>query len=184
MLGGRLYAAHATPPKLIGAWLFRGPRLEDAWDVVAEADAVALDLKDASPAYEDALVRFIEDRPHDQVVLSSRSLDSMLRLKQRLPNAHIYLSVPDREAFDRLANDERAARLDGVSMRHSHITEEVMTILASRRQRIIAWTVNDLARVNELVRLGVAGITSDNLAILALLGGRERDEPLLKRRNA
>ncbi len=183
MVGGRLYAAHSTPPKLIGAWLFRGPRLEDAWEIVATADAVALDLKDDSPAYEDALVAFLAARPHAQVVLSSRSIESLIRLKERLPRAHMYLSVPNREAFDSLvAQHELAPQLDGVSMHHSHITEEIVATLQAREQRIIAWTVNDLVRVNELVRLGVDGITTDNLAILELLGGRERSEPLLRRR--
>lgn len=185
MVGDRLYAAHATLPKLIGAWLFRGPRLEDAWEIVSAAGAVALDLKDASPAYEDALVMFLEARSHDQVILSSRSLDSLIRLKDRLPNAHIYLSVPDRDAFDRLGErPDLAQQLDGVSMRHTHITDDIMTVLKARNQRMIAWTVNDLARVNALVRLGVDGITSDNLAVLELLGGRERSEPLLQQRDA
>lgn len=184
MVGGRLYAAHATPPKLIAAWLFRGPPLEDAWEVAAQASAVALDLKDASPAYEEALVHFLTARTHDQVLLFSRSLESLIRLKDRLPNAHIYLSVPDREAFDcQMECEPLATQLDGVSMRHLHITADIMTVLKARSQRIIAWTVNDLARVNELVRLDVDGITSDNLAILKLLGGRERAEPLLKRRS-
>ena len=185
MVGGTLYAAHATPPKLIGAWLFRGPSLEDAWEIVSEAAAVALDLKDDSPAYEDALVAFLETRPRDQVILSSRSLESMIRLKQRLPNAHIYLSVPNRDAFDLLTEHvDLANQLDGYSMHHRHITEDVMTTLRARDQRIFAWTVNDLTRANELVRLGVDGITTDNLAILRLLGGRVRPEPLLRRRDA
>lgn len=184
MVGGKLYAAHAIPPKLIGAWLFRGPRLEDAWETISQAAAVALDLKDASPAYENALVTFLADRPHEQVVLSSRSIESLIRLKDRLPNAHTYLSVPDREAFDRvMTQDDLAHHLDGVSMRYTHITEDIMTVLDSRDQRMIAWTVNDLTRVNELIRLGVDAITSDNLAILELLGGRERSEPLLTRRD-
>ncbi len=181
----QLYAAHHTPPKLIGAWLFRGPKLEDAWEIVSRAEAVALDLKDASPEYEDALVRFLSDRSHDQVILSSRSIESLIRLKRQLPNAHLYLSVPDRESFDRLNEDDATARqLDGVSMRHTHVDEDVMATLKGRNQRMIAWTVNELPRVNELVRLGVDAITSDNLAIVSLLGGRERPEPLLSRRVA
>ena len=184
MVAGQLYAAHSTPPKLISAWLFRGPRLEDAWEIVARADAVALDLKDDSRAYEDALVMFLDARPHEQVVLSSRSIESLIRLKKRLPNAHMYLSVPNREAFDRLvAQHELAPQLDGVSMHHGFVDSEVISVLAARDQRIIVWTVNDLSRVNELVRLGVDGITTDNLAILRLLGGRERTEPLLRRRD-
>jgi hypothetical protein len=185
MTGGRLYAAHAVPPKLIGAWLFRGPRLEDAWEIVAMADAVALDLKDDSPEYEDALVAFLAERAHEQVVLMSRSLESLMRLNERLPNAHMYLSVPNRDAFDRLvAAHELAPQLDGISMQHGQITDDIMATLKASDQRIIAWTVNDLPRVNELVRLGVDGITTDNLAILSLLGGRERTEPLLRRRQA
>lgn len=184
MAGGRLYAAHAMPPKLISKWLFRGPRLEDAWEIVAKADAVALDLKDDSPEYEDALVAFLSARRHEQVVLMSRSVESLMRLNERLPTAHIYLSVPNRDAFDRLvAEHEVAPQLDGVSMQHSQITDEIMATLRARDWRIIAWTVNDLPRVNELVRLGVDGITTDNLAILSLLGGRERTEPLLRRRD-
>jgi hypothetical protein len=185
MAGGRLYAAHAIPPRWVSQWIFRGPRLEDAWEIVAKADAVALDLKDDSSVYEDALVAFLSARAHEQVVLMSRSLESLMRLKARLPNAHMYLSVPDREAFDRLAGaHELAPQLDGISMQHSQITGDTMATLKAREQRIIAWTVNDLARVNELVRLGVDGITTDNLAILSLLGGRERTEPLLRRREA
>ena len=111
------------------------------------------------------------------------SQPAALRLKDRLPNAHVYLSVPNRETFDRLTDHEHlVCQLDGFSMHHRHITEDIMTVLKARDQRIIAWTVNDLTRVNELVRLGVDGITSDNLAILELLGGRERPEPLLSRR--
>jgi glycerophosphoryl diester phosphodiesterase len=34
---------------------------------------------------------------------------------------------------------------------------------------ILAWTVNDSQRLNELVRLGVDGITTANLAILQAL---------------
>ena len=185
MAGGRLYAAHAVPPKLIAAWLFRGPRLEDAWEIVAKAGAVALDLKDHSPEYEDALVAFLAERVHEQVVLMSRSLESLMRLKERLPNAHMYLSVPNRDTFDTLvAQHELAPQLDGVAMQHSQISVEIMATLKARDQRIIAWTVNDLPRVNDLVRLGVDGITTDNLAILSLLGGRERTEPLLRRREA
>ena len=35
---------------------------------------------------------------------------------------------------------------------------------------ILAWTVNDSQRLNQLVRLGVDGITTANLAILRALG--------------
>jgi len=184
MVRGELYAAHAVP-KWLGTRLFRGPRLADAWEIATQAEAVALDLKDNTPAYEAALVDFLRQRERDQVVLYSRSLESLIRLRDQLPNVFIYLSVPDRTAFDRvMLGDPLASQLDGVTMQHAFIDEEVVTTVRAANQRIIAWTVNDLTRVNELVRLGVDAITSDNLAILELLGGRQRSEPLLRRRGA
>jgi hypothetical protein len=179
---GRLYAAHAAPQRL-AAWLFRGTLLEDSWQIASEADAIALDLKDDSPVYEDAVVEFISTRSHVPVVLYSRSIDSLSRLRERLPDVYLYLSVPDRETFDKtMPNHPFAPMLDGVTIQHKAIDASVIAALRANNQRIIAWTVNDLNRVNELVRLGVDGITTDNLAILRLLGGRQRDEPLLRRR--
>jgi hypothetical protein len=182
LIRGQLYAAHAAPQR-IAAWLFRGTLLEDSWQIAIQADAVALDLKDETSEYEDAVVNFIEQHPHEPIVLYSRSIDSLSRLRERLPDVHLYLSVPDRATFDEtMPNHPFAPRLDGVTIQHDAIDASVVATIRANNQRIIAWTVNDLPRVNELVRLGVDGITSDNLAILRLLGGRQRVEPLLTRR--
>jgi len=38
-----------------------------------------------------------------------------------------------------------------------------------RRLLVLAWTVNDGQRLNELIRLGIDGVTTANLAILQAL---------------
>jgi len=58
----------------------------------------------------------------------------------------------------------------------------IETWLKGEQVYVLAWTVNDLTRVNELVRLGVDAMTTDNLAIMELLGGQRRGERLLVRR--
>ena len=65
----------------------------------------------------------------------------------------------------------------GITVRESLVNFEMMSWLDERDIRAFAWTVNDIQRVNELVGLGVAGITTDNLAILSLLGGQSDSKP-------
>jgi len=43
--------------------------------------------------------------------------------------------------------------------------------------------VNDLERANELIRMGVDGITSDNLAIVSLFGGEAQGKQELRPRS-
>ncbi len=62
-------------------------------------------------------------------------------------------------------------------MRESLVDFEMMSWLDARGIGAFAWTVNDIDRVNELIRLGVTGITTDNLAILSLLGGQAKNVP-------
>jgi hypothetical protein len=63
-----------------------------------------------------------------------------------------------------------------VSIRQSLLNTDSASQLRDLELIIVAWTVNDLTRVNELVRLGVDGITTDNLAIMKLLGGQRKGE--------
>jgi Glycerophosphoryl diester phosphodiesterase family len=50
------------------------------------------------------------------------------------------------------------------------VNANLVTWVHAHRLVILAWTVNDSGNFNQLVRLGVDGITTDNLAILRTLG--------------
>jgi glycerophosphoryl diester phosphodiesterase len=57
-----------------------------------------------------------------------------------------------------------------VSVFQGLVDANLVAWLHQHKLLILAWTVNDGRRLNELVRLGVDGITTANLAILRALG--------------
>jgi hypothetical protein len=178
-VNGQLYTGHAPPLPLVGDWFFRGPTLEQVWAASYRADAFKLDLKETSPAFIDLVVDFITSRPEGRdIVVASRSPAVLTAIHERAPRAILLLSVGDDAAFRRLQGDAALQRtIDGITVRESLVDFEMMSWLDEHGLGAFAWTVNDLERVNELIRLGVTGITTDNLAILALLGGQARNEP-------
>jgi hypothetical protein len=180
---GQLYASHGLPIPLIGGSLFRGPPLAKIWAASAGAGAIKLDLKESSPEFQELLFTFLANRRGQRRVLVVSDDPALLRrLAEREPAVFRIYSVGSANRL-RLLDDDPAftAVIDGVSIRHGLVDEERAARLKARGLLILAWTVNDLERVNELVRLGVDGITTDNLAILRLLGSQHRGEHPLDR---
>ncbi|MGB3330377.1 MAG: glycerophosphodiester phosphodiesterase [Thermomicrobiales bacterium] len=179
-IDGQLYVAHDPPLPFIGPRWFRGPRLDRVWAATYGADAVMLDLKESSPAYLGLIVDFLEVRQRTrQVIISSRSSAALATLRQKLPDVILLLSVPDEAGLRSLqANPTLIATIDGISIRHTVLNEENAAWLEDRHLLTFAWTVNDMDRVNELMRMGVDGITSDNLAIVSLFARPTEPEPI------
>jgi glycerophosphoryl diester phosphodiesterase len=181
-MGDTLVAAHFPPLPFIGHRLFRGPTLEEVWRQSATADIIKLDLKESSPGFRQRLFQFlVEHRDERQVIVATRDVPTLTMLMSRVPWAFRFLSVSSAERLEKLYGDAQlVATLDGVTIRQSLVTGESATRLRELGLLIIAWTVNDLTRVNELVHFGVDGITTDNLAIMRLLGGEQRGERRLR----
>lgn len=179
-IDGALYSAHSPPIPFIGDRWFRGPSLEQIWTASYRADALKLDLKETSPEYVELVADFLVSRPGDRdTIVVSRSPRVLATLRERAPDTILLLSVPDDDAFAALqANASLQRTIDGVSVRESLIDATMVSWLVEQDIRAFAWTVNDLERVNELIQLGVEGITTENLAILTLLGEKQPvDEP-------
>jgi hypothetical protein len=176
-IDGVLYSAHTPPLPLpfLGPRFFRGPSLERVWTASYRADAMMLDLKDTSPDYVDLVARFLNSRsPGRDVIVGSRSVDVLHTLREQAPEAILLLSVSDAGTFEDLqANSALQDAIDGVTIRESLLDVDMAYWLENHNLLIIAWTVNDIQRVNELVRLGVDGITTDNLALITLLGTQQ-----------
>jgi hypothetical protein len=182
-IGGQLYAAHDSPPRFITRFVYRAPPLWEVWQVAREADAVALDLKESSPRYLDLVVAFLNAHPEHQIIVSSRDPAALRLIEQRAPHAFRFLSVGTHDEFEALrGGPELVTHLDGVGIRETLLDTNVAGWLHAHDLMIHAWTVNDGARMNELVELGVDAITTDNLAIMQLLGGLERGEARLLHR--
>lgn len=185
-LDGVLYVAHKPPLPFLGQRWFRGPRLDRVWVAASGADAIMLDLKEESLGYARLVVDFLEYRTaYRQVIVSSRSPWVLSYLRERLPNVVLLLSVPDDAGLASMQNNSALMKvIDGITVRHTVLTAEKVAWLREHDLLIFAWTVNDLERVNELIRMGVDGITSDNLAIVSLFGVDVQDERDLRPRPA
>jgi glycerophosphoryl diester phosphodiesterase len=184
LLNGRLISTHDTPLPQIGGGFFRGPTLEQAWKASGDADVVQLDLKQASPVFIDQLFAFLERHQNDdrRVIVSTRDVPTLYRMQYRAPWVFRFLSIGSQAQLERLLNDESlSAVIDGVTLRQNLVNEQSMKRLGEIDALVIAWTVNDLLRMNELVRLGVGGIATDNLALLELLGDEGSAEQRLIR---
>lgn len=176
-IGSTLYAGHDRPLPFVGSQVFRGPQLETVWEVSEEAEVIKLDLKQTSAGYVDRVIRFLEEREERPLIVSSHSAEVLARFEAEYPSAVRLLSIKTPLAFETLQGDERALEIiDGVTVRHTLLDEATVGWLKERGYLILAWTVNDLGRVNELVRLGVDAITTENLAILQLLGDNRKGE--------
>lgn len=174
-IDGELYAAHTPPLPIIGPRFFRGPTLEEVWFASYRTTGFMLDLKEDSPSYLELVAQFIEARPLTRdIIVASRSPEVLATLRERVPDAVLLLSVSSPDKFATLQTDETLQQtIDGVTMRESLINVEEATWLYEHELLTFAWTVNDIGRANELIRLGVDGITTDNLALLALFAAPE-----------
>jgi hypothetical protein len=182
-VNGRLYAGHEAPTRVFGLTEFRGPPIEDIWVVAEAAEAIELDLKSSTPAYLNRVIALLDEkRAGPRVVISTPSVAALRTVRERQPAAILLYSVQSQTALHNLQDNPQLQNLiDGVSIREDLVDEDTVSWLRDRQLLVWVWTVNEIGRLNELVDLGVDAVTSDNLAILELLGGDQRGERPLQR---
>ncbi|MBI4301121.1 MAG: glycerophosphodiester phosphodiesterase [Chloroflexi bacterium] len=181
LVGKELRAAHRSPVPFLGSLLFRGPTLTEIWDAASEVDTIKLDLKDSSPKFLEMLFDFLNKRKDHDVIISSRDPQVLKLVMERAPQAIRLLSISSARRFEELQKDEALQMLiNGVTIKHQILNEERATWLHEKGVLVFVWTVNDLHRVNALVKYGVSGIATDNLAIMELLGEQDRGQVTLR----
>ena len=168
---GQLVAGRDQPLPWLARQLFRGPTLAEAWDRAAAAGIVKLDLKQTDRAFLNDLVTFVAPRASSrQVMISSDNREALLYLHTRLPDVTLLFSVNGPDALHQLQSDPTLQQaIGGASVFQGLVDANLVTWAHRHKLLILAWTVNDSQRLNELVRLGVDGITTANLAILQAL---------------
>jgi hypothetical protein len=168
---GKLVAGREQPWPWLARQLFRGPTLAGVWDHAAAADSVKLDLKQADRGFLDDLVAFLTPRAESRVMISSRDRGALLYLHGRLPDVTMLFSVAGPDAVHQLMSDSTLQKtIGGASVFQGLVDAHLVAWAHEHRLPILAWTVNDSQRLNQLVRLGVDGITTTNLAVLRTLG--------------
>src|SRR5215813_6599809 len=147
------------------------PTLAEAWDRAAAADTVKLDLKQTDRGFLNDLVAFLAQRARSRrVMISSGDRGALLYLHGRLPDVTLLFSVAGPDAVHQLQSDPALQEdIGGVSVFKGLVDADLITWVHRHKLLILAWTVNDSQRLNQLVRLGVDGITTANLAFLRAL---------------
>lgn len=173
---GRLHAAHDRPAPVLGARLYRAPTLASVWHAAGEARMVQLDLKDSSPSYLDKVFGFVNQHPDSVFIVSSRNVSVLEVARREAPSAFRLLSVGNRAQLELLHDGDTVALLDGVSLRIGLADQETVAWLKEEGLTVFAWVANKLKTVNELVKFGIDGIVTDNLALMELLGGSKGED--------
>jgi hypothetical protein len=168
---GQLVAGRPQPLPWLAKRLFRGPTLTEAWHDAAAADITKLDLMQTDRTFLDELAAFLAPRVNSRrVMISSREPGALLYLHRRLPHVTVLFSVAYPDAVHRLMTDHALQEaIGGASVFHGLVDANLVSWLHEHKLIILAWTVNDSQRFNQLVRLGVDGVTTANLAILRAL---------------
>jgi glycerophosphoryl diester phosphodiesterase len=103
-------------------------------------------------------------------MISSGDQDALLYLHSRLPDVTLLFTLAGPDAVHQLQPDPALQKaIGGVSAFQGLVNANLVAWVHRHKLLILAWTVNDSPRLNQLVRLGVDGITTANLAILRAL---------------
>lgn len=176
-LNGALYAAHNHPQGTLNdlAWRLAPPvYLLDAWNYSAGAAGIELDIKDNSPMALQMLVNFLNEHwtGTTPLMLASKSPEALSYMADRIPGAFRVLSIDTTAALDAFqSGDASAARLDGVTVRDTLLTKESVEAFKHDGLLVLAWTVDDPARLDQLLDMGIDGVATNNLAITKRLSG-------------
>jgi glycerophosphoryl diester phosphodiesterase len=168
---GQLVAGRPQPWSWLAERLFRGPTLAEAWNQAAAADVLKLDLMQTDHKFLDELVAFLTARSRSRrVMISSRDMGALAYLHRRLPDVTLLFSAAFPDAVQQLQSDHSLQQvIGGASVFQGLVDANLVTWMHEHKLIILAWTVNESERFNQLVRLGVDGITTANLAILGAL---------------
>ena len=175
---GRLIAQHEQPlwplpitydNRRLRLALERPLLLPEVIEATARGPRLLLDFKGASERLSRAVVESL--RRQEAVARVAicgqdwRLLEAAARLEPSIHVIYSFGSAGQILAWRRRPAD--APPIRAASVAHWLLTAELMHEFAGAGIAIFAWTVNDSARARELVELGIAGITSDDLDLLA-----------------
>jgi glycerophosphoryl diester phosphodiesterase len=142
-------------------------------DLAREAAGRAIlyiDIKSASPAAADAIIDLCDESAIDRAPFVSspqwRLLDAIGAQCPDVPLLYTLSRAADVDAI--LTAPDRRPRF--VAARHRLLDAPTLGRLRAGGLRVFAWTVNTPSRARELAAMGVDGIVSDRLDVLASPG--------------
>jgi glycerophosphoryl diester phosphodiesterase len=161
-------------PVLWDRWELHGPRtarltLETVLDA-ADCD-LYVDLKGWNPRLGPAVVAAVRRRHPGALVVSSRCWSHLDALRST-PDVQLVPSAARPGQVARLLERFPAGSLDGVAVHERLLDDATAGRLLERVGIVYSWPVNDPATAQRLLGLGVTGLISDDVDLLAELAGR------------
>jgi glycerophosphoryl diester phosphodiesterase len=134
-----------------------------------------LDLKDGPPpdrarAYAEALSGVLRKTGCAESAIVCGQTDVLDSVRRVAPELDVRYSIERQgqwEAFLRRLDADPALR--GVCLHHGFLTEPVERLLKERGLEVFCWTVDDHEEARRLVAMGVDGVISNDLTLLAQL---------------
>lgn len=150
------------------------PTLAEAVALVPPSVQLLLDPKESRRGRRHRLVEQVaaelDGVDRDRVAVSVAAADELAAY--RAAGFRTWRTVRDERELRELL-DSGATGDHGASIRHSLLNERVLAQLRELVPTVVAWTVNDPPRARLLCRLGVDGITTDRVDVMAAaLGAR------------
>ena len=136
-------------------------------ELVPPSARVLLDLKEPRAAAREEMIATICAFPNRaRFVASGSHLDDFAKL--RAVGVETWRSVGRAETLHQVLDADDVGA-DGVTVRHTLLTAQIVERLHAKVPLVIAWTVNTRARAKELRDMGVDGITTDRPAVMRFL---------------
>ncbi|MEA2294982.1 MAG: glycerophosphoryl diester phosphodiesterase [Solirubrobacteraceae bacterium] len=174
-IGGELSASHDQPLPFLEEIAFRGPSLSRSWAVASLRSTVLLHFKDHSDAFVRRVADFLVRQPSRRLVIQASSLATLASVKRRIPQAErLLLIFNPAELASVRAHPAVGDVADGLSVQEALVTPAVQQWVRRRGLRLFVWTVNDLARLEQLLRNSVDGVMTENLDLMRLVAAEEQ----------
>lgn len=170
--GKKNFTVSKTPSVLLreldaGLWKdekYKGekiPFLSEILHTVPEGKTLVVEIKCGSEVLPH-LKRVVEKSgKQSQVVFISFGWQTILDTKQEFPENKCYWLSSIKPGLKRKAEKAAEAGLDGLNLRHTIITPEVMDVAEKHNLEVFTWTVDDPVVAKNLAAMGVAGITTN-----------------------
>jgi len=150
-------------------------RLPELLEAAGGKRRLLLDLKDnhardRARAYAGALSRVLREAGCAESALVCGQTDVLDSVREVAPGLDVRYSIERQrqwEAFLRRLDADPAIR--GVCLHHELLTEPIARLLEERGLEVFCWTVDDRGEARRLAALGVDGIISNDLTLLAQL---------------
>jgi glycerophosphoryl diester phosphodiesterase len=161
-------------PLLWDRWSLRPDRgtlkLHEVLAAAKGQGKVFLDLKGSSVELADAIVREASKLDAQATVAASGNWPHLDRLADILPDAPLFYSVGSVGRLSELMPRLERRTVPGVSIDSAVLDASVVEKLRRHGVRtIVTWHVDTLEHAQAVLELGVDGITSSNIEMLALL---------------